>query len=227
KANITIKNLLSMQTGLETTSRENYGKWISSENWAEYVLSQPLTDEPGGEMTYSTGVSHLLAIIVAKASGMNTRNFAEKYLFDPLEIQAGNWDLDPQGNYMGGNNVALTPSDLLKIGQMILDSGFYNGKRVVSSQWLLDSFKTYATSPINSYNYGYMWWNRTLAGFRVYFAWGFGGQFIFLVPQLDAVVVITSKIYPTDEDREYQHPIFDLLEHHILPALSDFNPARQ
>lgn len=224
KANITIKNLLTMQTGLETTSRENYGKWISSDNWIEFALDQPMVDEPDGDMAYSTGTSHLLGAIIANASDMSTREFAERYFFEPMEINLGDWEKDPQGNYMGGNNVALVPADMLKIGQMILDTGLYNGNRILPQSWINKSFKTYTTSPINSYNYGYMWWNRTIANHRVYFAWGFGGQFIFIIPELASVVVITSNIDPTDSDREYQHPIFDLLEYHVIPYLSKSSP---
>ncbi|MEX0721204.1 MAG: serine hydrolase [Balneolaceae bacterium] len=225
KATITIRNLLTMQTGLETTSRENYGPWIASDNWTEFVLNQPMKDKPDGEMAYSTGVSHLLSAIITEASGMSTREFAEKYLFAPLNIRVGDWERDPQGYYMGGNNVALIPADMIKIGQMILNTGLYEGDRVLPQNWIKESFKTYTTSPINSYNYGYMWWNRTMAGHRVYFAWGFGGQFIFIIPQLDSVVVVTSNIDPTDHDREYQHPIFDLLEHQVIPLLSNYPPV--
>lgn len=219
KETITIRNLISMQSGLETTSFYNYGAWVISDNWVEFQLAQPLEEEPGGRMSYSTGTSHLLSVIITKATGMNTRAFADKYLFEPLNIQVGGWDRDPQGYYMGGNNLALTPGDMLKIGQMMLNAGSWNGQRIVSQEWVRDSFQTYTRSNFNPYDYGYMWWNRSVSGYDVYFAWGFGGQYIFLIPELDGVVVVTSFLENATQRRTYKEPIFELLGQHIIPFL--------
>lgn len=220
KESITIKQLLSMQSGLESTSRKNYGKWVISKNWVQFTLDLPIVEEPGTQMMYSTGNSHLLSVILTKATDMSTRQFANQYLFKPLGIRIGAWEKDPKGYYMGGNNLAMKPADLMKIGQLILNKGIYKSNRIISEAWIQESLMTYGTSPINSYNYGYMWWNRNIGDQLVYFAWGFGGQFIFILPDVEAVVVITSRINPSDHDRDYQHPIFNLLEHRIIPALS-------
>lgn len=219
KASITIRNLLSMQSGLETTSFYNYGRWVISDNWIEFQLNQPMQEEPGGKMVYSTGTSHLLSVIITKATGMSTKAFADKYLFEPLNIRIGGWDLDPQGYYMGGNNVAMTPQDLLKIGQLMLSGGQWNGKQIVSENWIQDSFKTYTRSNFNPYNYGYMWWNREIDEYKVHFAWGFGGQYIFIIQELDAVVIMTSSLNNATQRRQYKEPVFDLLEENILPLL--------
>jgi len=109
-----------MRAGLASTSRRNYGRWVQSGNWVEFALDQPLVEQPGEEMIYSTGSSHLLSVILTRATGMNTREFAERYLFGPLGITDGGWDRDPQGYYLGGNNMALSPSALLKIGTMVI-----------------------------------------------------------------------------------------------------------
>lgn len=219
KESITIRNLLSMQTGLETTSFYNYGRWVISDNWVEFQLDQPLEEEPGGKMVYSTGNSHLLSVIITKATDMSTKAFAEKYLFTPLDIQAGGWDRDPQGYYMGGNNLALKPLDLLKIGQLMLNGGTWNDEQIVSKGWVRDSFQTYTRSNFNPYDYGYMWWNRSVAGYDIYFAWGFGGQYIFMIPELNSVAVITSYLGNATQRRTYKEPIFDLLEKNIIPYL--------
>ena len=97
KETITIKNLLSMQSGLETTSFQNYGRWVISDNWVTFALDQPFEEEPGGRMVYSTGTSHLLSVILTRATGMSTRTFAEENLFDPMNIRIGGWDRDPPG----------------------------------------------------------------------------------------------------------------------------------
>ncbi|MEQ8523797.1 serine hydrolase [Gracilimonas sp.] len=219
KARITLRNLLSMQSGLETTSFYNYGAWVISDNWVEFQLDQPFVEEPGDTMVYSTGTSHLLSVIIAKATGMSTKAFAEEYLFDPLDINIGGWDRDPNGFYMGGNNMAMTPDDLLKIGQLMLNGGTYNGQRIVSKEWVRDSFKTYTRSNYNPYDYGYMWWNRPVAGYKVFFAWGFGGQYIFMIPELNSVAVITNSLNGATQRRTYKEPIFNLLENNIIPFL--------
>jgi CubicO group peptidase (beta-lactamase class C family) len=220
KEAITIRQLLSMQAGLETTSFYNYGAWVISENWAEFQLDQPFQEEPGGTMVYSTGTSHLLSVILTKATGMSTKAFAEANLFDPLNIRVGGWDRDPQGYYMGGNNLALTPTGLLRIGQMMLNGGTYNGQRIVSNEWVADSFKSYTRSNYNPYDYGYMWWNRPVNGVDVFFAWGYGGQYVFMIPELNSVVVITNSLTTATQRRSYKEPIFNLLRDHIIPYLN-------
>lgn len=222
KESVTIRNLLSMQSGLETTSFYNYGAWVISDDWAEFQLDQPFEEEPGGKMVYSTGTSHLLSIILTKATGMSTKAFAEKYLFDPLTIQVGGWDRDPQGYYMGGNNLALTPEALLKIGQLMLNGGTWKGEHIVSKEWVSDSFQTYTRSNFNPYDYGYMWWNRPVGGYDVYFAWGFGGQYIFIIPDLNSVTVMTSFLENATQRRTYKEPIFNLLEEQIIPFLESY-----
>jgi len=216
---ITIRNLLSMQSGLETTSFYNYGRWVISDNWAEWALDRDMIEQPGGKMVYSTGTSHLLSVILTKAAGRSTRSFASEYLFEPLGIRPGGWDRDPQGYYMGGNNLALTPSDLLKIGQMMLNGGSWQGRQIVSSAWVADTFKSYTRSNYNPYNYGYMWWNREVGGEQVFFAWGFGGQYIFIIPSLDSVVVLTSSLKNATQRRSYKRPVFDLMEESVIPFL--------
>lgn len=218
---LTIRQLLSMQSGLESTSFGNYGRWVISKNWVEFALDQPFIEEAGGKMVYSTATSHLLSVIITKASGMSTMAFANKYLFNPLNIRIGGWDKDPQGYYMGGNNVALTPRDMLKIGRLMLNGGEYEGKRIVNKEWVDLSFQTYTQSNFNPYDYGFMWWNKMVGDYKVYFAWGFGGQYIFMIPELNSTIVMTSAILSTSQNRNYKEPIFELLEEEVIPFLSN------
>lgn len=218
KESITLKQMLTMRTGLETTSSRNYGRWVISDNWVRFALDQPIVEEPGGRMVYSTGTSHLLSVILARETGMSTREFANRYLFGPMNIRVGGWDRDPQGYYMGGNNMALRPADMVKIGQMVMNMGEYNGTRIVPREWLLDSFKIYTRSNYNSYKYGYMWWRDRVADYYVVFAWGNGGQYIMMLPELDTVVVITSGITRSG-GRGYQREIFRFLEDTLVPFL--------
>lgn len=219
KEAITIKDLLTMRSGLETTSFQNYGRWVVSNNWIWFTLNQPMEEERGGRMVYSTGTSHLLSVIITRASGMSTRAFANRYLFGPMDIRVGGWDRDPQGYYMGGNNMALSPNDLLKIGRMMMDLGEYNGEQIVSAEWILDSVKKYTRSNFNPYDYGYMWWRRSVGNYEAVFAWGHGGQYILMFPELDTAVSITSDLTRNQGSRGYQRRIFEFLEEELIPVI--------
>ena len=152
---------------------------------------------------------------------MSTKAFAQQYLFGPMNITVGGWDRDPQGYYMGGNNLALRPDDMLKIGQMVLNGGMYDGQQIISEQWLSESFRTYTRSNYNPYDYGYMWWKKPVGSYDVSFAWGYGGQYIFMIPALDAVVVITGALQQATDSRSYKEPVFTLLREEVIPYLTN------
>ena len=116
KTTITLEDLLTMQSGLETTSNRNYGRWVQSQNWVRHVLSRPVVDHPGGRMIYSTGSTHLLSAIITEATGMSTLEFGRRQLAEPLGITLPSWLRDPQGIYFGGNEMQLTPRAMLKSG---------------------------------------------------------------------------------------------------------------
>ncbi len=220
KQAITIQDLLTMRAGLASTSRRNYGRWVQSDDWAAYVLDQPLIDEPGGGMIYSTGSSHLLSVILTRATGMSTRAFAERYLFGPLDIELSGWDRDPQGYYFGGNNMALSPTALLKIGTMVMTGGVHDGQQVVPRAWIDESMRTYTRSRFNPYDYGYGWWHRELRGYTVQFAWGNGGQYIVMIPALDTVVAIASRSGgPVGESRASRRKLFAFIENRLIGYL--------
>ena len=221
KQSITLRDLLTMRAGLASTSRRNYGRWVQSDNWVEYALSQPLIDKPGGRMVYSTGSSHLLSVILTRATGMNTRAFAKRYLLEPLGISAGGWDRDPQGHYLGGNNLALSPASLLKIGIMVINMGVYDQKQIVSREWIIESMQVYTHSNFNPYNYGYLWWQRKLNNYTVFFAWGSGGQYILMLPSLKTVVAITSRSDGAriGTSRASRRNLFDFIENRLIRYL--------
>ena len=124
---------------------------------------------------------------------------------------------------MGGNNMALSPGDLLKIGRLLMNNGQYEGRQLISKQWIKDSFRTYTYSNYNPYGYGYQWWNTSTAGYTTFFAWGHGGQYLMMIPELDAIVVMTSSVTNSNRRRTYKRPVFILLEDHIIPYLEQDN----
>jgi CubicO group peptidase (beta-lactamase class C family) len=219
KKRITIENLLTMRSGLESTSNVNYGRWVQSGNWVRYVLARPLVDEPGGRMIYSTGNSHLLSAILTKSTKMSTFEFARRYLAEPLGISITPWMRDPQGIYLGGNEMHWTPRGMLAFGELYLNGGRAGNKQVISGTWINESLKPRARSSWSGREYGYGWWIDSLAGHATYYAWGHGGQFIFVVPSLKLVVATTSLPAPGDGRREHQRAIYDLMEQDILPAV--------
>ena len=219
KQQITIENLLTMQSGLETTSNRNYGKWVLSDNWVEFALKQPLVAAPGTRMLYSTGSTHLLSAILTKASGMSAKQFAQENLSSRLGFSMSYWPQDPQGIYFGGNDMEMTPRQMLEFGRLYLNDGLRGSDQVISKNWVQASHQPRATSPRGQGRfYGYGWWLRDLAGMQVPVAWGYGGQLIFVVKELDLVVVATSESAPGPARRGHLRSLYDLVEDHVLLA---------
>ena len=216
---ITIGHLLSMRAGLERTSGRNYGSWVSSDNWVRHVLTRPFVDEPGGRMLYSTGSTHLLSAALTKASKRSTLELAREWLGEPLEVMVPPWTRDPQGIYLGGNEMALSPRALLRFGEMYRQGGVVDGRRVLPESWVEESWQPRTTSPFTGDGYGYGWYMREMRGHRVYYAWGFGGQMLYVAPSLGMTVVMTSD--PTEPSREdnYVGELHALVADGIIPAL--------
>jgi CubicO group peptidase (beta-lactamase class C family) len=220
---ITVGDLLSMQAGLETTSNRNYGRWVQSANWIHHILTRPIVGRPGGRRIYSTGNTHLLSAILAKASGVNTLEFARRRLAEPLGFVLPAWHQDPQGIYFGGNEMQMTPRSMISIGQLVLSCGMHNGIQIVSEDWVHQSLEPRSRSERSGREYGYGWWMRSLAAYQTYYAWGYGGQFIFVVPKLSLVVVTTSSPNPGDGRRAHLTSLYSLVEDQIIPAVNQRN----
>ena len=217
KRAITVGDLLSMRAGLQSTSFENYGRWVTSRNWVAFALRQPMTDARGGPMVYSTGNSHLLSAIITRATKLSTYQFAQRHLARPLGIQLRPWQTDPQGIYFGGNDMFLTPRDLLKIGTLYMNGGTHEGRQIVPRAWIDSTFPPRTSSPWNGHGYGYGWWTRNAQGYDVRFAWGYGGQYLFLVPELQLVVVMTSDA-DVQRDGSHNRQLHELFGNEIVGA---------
>ncbi|MEX0619091.1 MAG: serine hydrolase [Pseudohongiellaceae bacterium] len=225
KRAITIEDLLTMQAGLESTSNRNYGRWVISDNWVQFALQQSLVSEPGTDMIYSTGSTHLLSAIIARASGMSTREFTQQSLASPLGFNLAYWSQDPQGVYFGGNDLEMRPRDMLAFGQLYLNKGAYQGERILQENWVSRSHMPHAVSPRGQGRfYGYGWWLRDLADMLIPVAWGFGGQLIFVVEEFDMVIVATSNSNPGTERRGHLRRLYDLVEEQILRRLQADHP---
>ncbi len=219
KAAITIENLLTMQTGLESTSGANYGSWVSSRNWVRSALDRPMVSDPGTSMEYSTGTSHILSAILTRATKRSTRQFANEVLGKPLGFTFAEWQRDRQGIYMGGNEMLMTARQMVEYGELYLNKGRVGDRQVVSAAWVEASCVPRTRSRWDGdREYGYGWWIQDVGGHRACFAWGFGGQYVFVFRDLDLVVVATSSTTVSEDRWGYRRALFDLLRSHLLPV---------
>ncbi|MCZ6827510.1 MAG: serine hydrolase [Gammaproteobacteria bacterium] len=226
KRSITIGNLLSMQAGLETTSFYNYGAWVLSDNWVRFALQQPLRAPPGTRLMYSTGNTHLLSAILTQATGKSTLQFAREELGQPLGFHIEAWPTDPNGIYFGGNNMEITPRQMLAFGELYLNKGRANGRQVIPESWVDLSLQRLAeSSRERGRYYGYGWWLRDMAGVQIAYAWGYGGQFILIAPGLDLVVVTTSSSLPGSDRRSHIRRLYDVLEKRVVEAVATVESA--
>ena len=185
---ITVEHLLTMRSGFERTSGANYGAWVESGDWVGYVLRRPLVAEPGTRFGYSTGDYHLLGAVLAEASGESLLALARDWIGRPLGVEIPPWTRDPQGLYMGGNNMGLSPRAMLAFAEAIRTGE----PGVVSRDWIEASWQPRTRSPFSGHQYGYGWFLARFAGERVAYARGYGGQMIYVVPGVGLTAAITS-----------------------------------
>jgi CubicO group peptidase (beta-lactamase class C family) len=217
-AGITVEDLLTMRAGLERTSGPNYGNWVSSPNWIAHALSRPFVMPPGTQMQYSTGSFHVLGAALSRLAGRSLLELARRRIGDPLEIEIPAWTRDPQGFYLGGNEMALSPLAMIRFGELYRRGGSWRGKQVLSEDWVEASFVPRTRSRFSGLEYGYGWFLGELDGHRIAIARGYGGQLIGIVRSLDLTFAITSD--PTRPARSggYFGDLMDLIAGHIIPA---------
>ena len=215
---VNIGNLLSMQAGLQRTSGRYYGAWIISDNWVDYALSRPFVAEPGGDMLYSTGSYHLLSAALTKSTGRSTLEITRDWLGKPLGIQVDPWLKDPQGIYFGGNDMLLSPIALLKIGELYRNNGMHEGEQLLPVEWIELSWTQRGTSQYTDDRYGYGWFQTELGGYRAYYGRGYGGQMLYVFPELKMTVVMTSDPHPPASPSFMQQQN-RLLEEYVIPVV--------
>jgi len=194
KAGITVRHLLTMTSGLDASGPFDLDE-ISDrgEPWVDGVLRAPLATAPGSSFFYSNGASHLLSAVIREVAARPVADLAAERLFAPLGIHRWQWGTDPQGLHQGSTELHLAPRDLVKLGLLYLDGGRFDGVQVLDQDWVRA-----ATSPLTvggppeGYSYGRLWWVDDRAASPRYFAGGWGGQYVLVVPEFDLVVVTTA-----------------------------------
>ena len=194
KRQITVWNLLTHTTGLDVSDTANWNSWLASDNWVDYVLNRPAVSRPGTTFNYFTGNTHLLSAIIQQTTGRTTLEYGRENLFSKLDMDSVECTTDPQDISDGGNGFAMNVYDMAKIGQLYLNNGVWEGEQVIPQEWVQDSTTVQFDRSSGSADYGYQWWVRTFGdnNYHAYFAQGHYGQYIFVVPELELVVVMTS-----------------------------------
>lgn len=217
KRAITVGHLVSMTAGLESTSFDNYGEWVGSRDWVRDALRRPLEAAPGERMIYSTGSTHLLSAVLTRATGTSTRAYAVEKLGEPLGISIPRWQRDPQGVYFGGNDMYLAPRAMLAFGELYRNGGVHQGRQIVPREWVSESMKPRGASGYSGFDYGYGWWLRRSGRHEIFFAWGYGGQYIFVAPSLGMTAVFTS-ISEGPRERGHLPAIHAIVDEQLVPA---------
>ena len=216
-AGLTLEHLVTMQAGLERTSGAQYGPWVASRNWVANALSRPFVAEPGQGMLYSTGSFHVLGAALAEVSGRSLLALTRDWLGNPLGIEVPPWTRDPQGYFLGGNEMALSPMAMLRFAEMTRMGGEWGGARVLSPDWMAAAMVPRTRSQFSGLAYGYGWFLGQADGTRFALARGYGGQVIAVAPERALSIVITSD--PTRPARSggYFGDLMTLIGDVILP----------
>ncbi|QJC52165.1 serine hydrolase [Paenibacillus albicereus] len=225
KRSITIAQLLNMTSGLDWPDFDKpYRELKRAENPASFVLGRPLAHEPGAVFAYNTGGSQLLAIALERACGRSLSTFARRHLFGPLGAGPVRWSR-LAGGQEGGAGLSMTMRGLAKLGRLYAQGGRWQGEQIVPQEWVEASVKPRHKGLLHYepqvYGcYGYHWWvspQDKQPGPNYFFAFGYGGQYLFVVPELEAVAVVRKR----PEGRNKAILSRQLFERHLLPALRD------
>jgi CubicO group peptidase (beta-lactamase class C family) len=228
---VTVRHALTMSGALEwdetlpyVDPRNDNRAMNASGDWIGYVLDRDLAGTPGEAYMYCSGLTTLLGGIVKQATGRYVDELAAEHLFGPLGIERFGWGAAADGTRHTGGGLHLLPRDMAKLGQLVLDLGTWQGKRVLSEAWLRDSTARHLLAetpyPIDcEFAYGYQWWlpSYRVDGRRVdsISARGYGGQCLCVMPALSLVIVLNAGDYEGDRTR-LERTIGD----YILPAVA-------
>jgi len=219
-----LRDVLTMTAGIRwdeesteyTDPANNCAVMEGKEDWVRYVLEQPMAQEPGKVFVYNSGATELLSYLLWKATGKQADDYAKQHLFGPLGIDFY-WKRTPRGLADTEGGLYLAPRDLAKIGYLYLKDGVWDGKRILPEGWVAASTRASTRTPDGSYSYGYQWWimpGQGAGSHDAYAGWGYGGQLLIVVPDLELLAVFTGwNIY----DKPSLDPSFALSR--VLAAL--------
>lgn len=243
KRQLTIRNLLEMKSGLDceefNDTKDCEDQMSESEDWVKYALGIRMLHAPGRVWAYTSADPVILSGVLRAATGMGVREFAQLYLFGPMGIDRYQWTMDPSGNAMTAGSFFIRPVDMVKLGQLVGGQGRWNGRQLISKKWIrrstrgriaipgfsfMGSSKSSSGVPQPAY-YGYFWYRERIRTDKldqeVLFASGNGGQYIFVIRELDLTVVFTQGNFRSYRAKQ----AFEILARYILPYFTANGPA--
>ncbi len=226
---ITVEDALAMRSGLDWDETGSLRSWSNDEHgllWrsdqARYVFDRPMAAPAGTRFNYNGGLPAVLALLLARNTGVALPEYARRHLFQPLGITDWEWSRDLQGRPIAYAGLRLRPRDLAKIGRLTLDGGRWQGQQIVPAAWIAASLDSHVPSG----EYGYLWWRGVVRAGERNYEWragiGNGGQRLFIVPALDLVVVTTAGEY---NDRGIARELLGLLSRVVVAVQGSGPPA--
>jgi CubicO group peptidase (beta-lactamase class C family) len=198
KRDITIEHALTMRAGIAFNDGDHtYDFYQASGSSVEFVLNLPKNYPAGTVFHYNDGVPQFISAAIQKRYGKPLSAFADEYLFKPLQITDWKWEAAKDGTTFGAVSLFLKPRDLAKFGQLLLNTGRWNGVQVVDSSWITKATRPLVTTSSPGASYGYYFW--IYPAYPAYAASGHGGQYIFICPLKNLVIVYTAWPYTSGE----------------------------
>ena len=220
---VTLEHLLTSTSGWEWDGRINFRRHNESDD-LDLMLSRPMVCDPGECFEYDNTNTNLLSYIIGVQSGLTMAEYLQPRLFDPLGIAQPEWLTTEYGVNRGAGGLDMTISDMAKLGYLFLNGGAWDGQRIVDEEWVTASTTEHAsgtssTSGVNIADaaYGYQWWIKELSGYSSFLGIGYGGQTVYVVPDLD-LVVATGVVGTDVSEPENQQPVSQIIEGLIVPA---------
>jgi CubicO group peptidase (beta-lactamase class C family) len=223
KRAMTLRDLLTMTSGLAWNEdlpyadpRNAASRMEGTKDWVKFVIDRPMAYQPGTHFAYSSGVSELLAAIFRKETGQDIEDYARNHLFEPLGIHDYHWKRTPLGEVDTEGGLFLRDDELAKLGELYRGLGMWHGVRLIDAEWIRDS-----VSPLvevgEGYRYGYQWW-LVPYGDGSQHAWsalGFGGQYLFVMPE-DGIVAVSTG-WAILDPKYYEKTVLDKLRTAVRP----------
>jgi CubicO group peptidase (beta-lactamase class C family) len=226
---VTIHHLLTMTAGQdwhELGGDSEFMDFANADDQLNYILNKPIVNQPGTAFNYSDGAAHLISVVLSKATGKSASVFANEYLFGPMGLDNRVWYADNRGISYGGVGLCIGIHDMIDIGTLYLNNGIFGGIQVVPADWI-DRVTSFSISTGNVIpflsDYGYFWWLGTAHGQKFFCANGYGGQFIFIVKELNLVICSRSNYsgIPSSKAGENWYNILGIIIDQILPAVKN------
>lgn len=221
-APVTLRQILAGRTGLAFDPML-FGQLTGARPLVRYALSRPAVPVPAPGWSYNDAMVSLVAPVLDRAQGADLALLAARQLFDPLGIERFEWRRDRDGNPLAAGGLALRPRDLLKLAAVMADGGRWRGTQVLPEAWVSESLRaqgpaTWRAGPVDDTGYGLLWFTGRLHGHRVAWAWGYGGQFALLAPDLKLLVATAATSPPPALLREQTDAVMTLVGRFVLAA---------